>query len=93
MNELYTVAAWEAANTDQHTFTHFYYCDNGKEIRKVKGTVQTMQKKEVDGVRKWVLADRKVRWDHRGRCTMGTHNIRKRQFDIKLQGHESGRIN
>ena len=85
MNRLYKIEAWERLKPDNIRYDRIFYTAKSGEIRKVKGVIFTMKASLVNGVRKNVPHDRKVYWDGYGRCYVGTHNLRKRQYDIPLK--------
>lgn len=82
--QLFKIDAWENAKPDGFEFNHIYYTKNSGEVRKVHGTVTVMKSALVNGVRKRVPGTKKIRWDGFGKCYVGTHNIRKREYDIPL---------
>lgn len=82
--QLFNIEAWEQMKPNGIEFTHVYYTKKSGEVRKVKGTVTVMKSTLVNGIRKMVPGIKKVRWDGYGRCYVGTHNMRKRAFDIPL---------
>lgn len=82
-NNLRKTLDWEAARPDWAVFQQFFYTDSGL-VRKVKGKVQCLKTVVVAGIRQRVPGTRDVRWDGFGKCWVGTHNQRKRQYDISF---------
>ena len=79
---LYTIREWELAQPEGVSFSRFFLTDHSGEVRK---------RKLVNGVMCRIPTDRRVFWDGYGRCYAGTHNIRKRDYDIPLKaGGEAG---
>jgi hypothetical protein len=83
--QLYTTATWEAAKPAGVSYSRFFYTKNSGEVRKVYGTVTVMKHIVTNGVRKLVRCARKAKWDGYGHCSIGTHNYRKRRYDIPLK--------
>ncbi|MDC7147572.1 MULTISPECIES: hypothetical protein [Bacteroides] len=82
--QLFKIETWEKYKPSGVDFTHVFYTDKSGEVRKVKGTITVMKSALVNGKRTRVPGKRKVYWDGYGRCYVGTHNMRKRNFDIPL---------
>lgn len=74
-------ADWEAVRPDWAIYEHFFY-NSAKEVHKVKGKIRIVDSIRLCGKKETVTRTRDVRWDGLGRCFVGTHNIRKRQYDI-----------
>lgn len=83
--QLFKIEVWELARPNGVEYAHVFYTNKSGEVRKVKGTVTIMKRKFVNGQKKLVPGTKKVRWDGFGRCYVGTHNVRKRDFDIQLK--------
>lgn len=83
--QLYPTSIWEAARPAGIVYDHFFYTKHSGEVRKVQGTVTVMRYIVVNGARKLVPCARRVRWDGYGYCFVGTHNLRKRRYDIPLK--------
>lgn len=81
---LFKIETWELVKPYGIEFTHVYYTKKSGEVRKVKGTVSILKSTFINGEKKLVPGIKKVRWDGFGRCYVGTHNMRKRTFDIPL---------
>ena len=74
---LYTIREWELAQPEG--------------VRKVTGAIRVLKRKLVNGVMCRIPTNRRVFWDGYGHCYAGTHNIRKRDYDIPLKaGGEAG---
>lgn len=82
--QLFKIDTWEECKPYGVEFIHVFYTNKSGEVRKVKGTVTVMKSKSINGKRTKVPGKRKVYWDGYGRCYVGTHNMRKRNFDIPL---------
>lgn len=82
--KLFPIAIWEQAKPDIIEFDKIFFTEKSREVRKVCGTVNLMKKQLVNGELKYIQVKKKARWDGFGRCWMGTHNLRKRDYDIKL---------
>lgn len=83
--QLYTTSEWEAAKPVNVSFSRFVYTARSGEVRKVYGKITVMKPVVSNGVRKLVRRDRKAQWDGYGHCSVGTHNFRKRRYDIPLK--------
>lgn len=82
--QLFKIDTWEECKPYGVEFIHVFYTNKSGEVRKVKGTVTVMKSMSINGKRTKVPGKRKVYWDGYGRCYVGTHNMRKRNFDIPL---------
>lgn len=88
---LYTIREWELAQPEGVSFFRFFLTDHSGEVRKVTGAIRVLKRKLVNGVMCRIPTNRRVFWDGYGRCYAGTHNIRKRDYDIPLKaGGEAG---
>jgi hypothetical protein len=83
--QLFNIEAWELAKPKGIEYTHVYYTKKSGEVRKVKGTITVMKSVFLNGERKNVPQTKNIRWDGFGKCYVGTHNIRKRIYDIPLK--------
>lgn len=83
--QLHTTFDWEVARPANVSYSHFYYTKRSGEVRKVHGMITVMRYITENGVRKLVRCARKARWDGYGRCYIGTHNMRKRRYDVPLK--------
>ena len=72
---------WGKACPQGATFEHFFYNSHG-EVSKVKGKITVMKSVCMCGQKTTTQGTRDVRWDGLGRCYVGTHNVRNRDYDI-----------
>ena len=85
--QLYKIQDWEKAKPEGVSFFRFFLTDHSGEVRKVTGAIRVLKRKLVNGVMCRIPTDRRVFWDGYA----GTHNIRKRDYDIPLKaGGEAG---
>lgn len=82
---LYTIREWELAQPEGVSFSRFFLTDHSGEVRKVTGAIRVLKRKLVNGVMCRIPTNRRVFWDGYGHCYAGTHNIRKRDYDIPLK--------
>ncbi|WP_288154762.1 hypothetical protein [Phocaeicola sartorii] len=82
---LYTIREWEQAQPEGVSFSWFFLTSHSGEVRKVTGTIRVSRRKLVNGVMCRIPTGRRAFWDGYGRCYAGTHNIRKRDYDIPLR--------
>lgn len=80
---LYTTAEWEKNKPIDVDYTQFFYNNKGK-VTKVEGDILILKKKVTNGEKSNVPTKRKAYFDGFGRCYVGTHNTRKRMFDISF---------
>lgn len=86
--QLYSITKWEEKKPEGVEFTHIYLTDKSNEVRKAHGNITVLKKVFANGKRSLVKGIKKARWDGYGRCYVGTHNIRKRDFDIPLRDEQ-----
>ena len=72
---------WETARPQFASYEHFFYTDTGLVI-KVKGKITVVVSVCRCGQKTTTTMTRDVRWDGLGRCFVGTHNVRNRNYDI-----------
>lgn len=83
--QLYKIQDWEKAKPEEVSFSRFFLTERSGEVRKVIGTIRILKKKLVNGLITRVPSTRRALWDGFGRCYVGTHNLRKRDYDIPLR--------
>lgn len=83
--KLYTIKDWERVQPKGMTYSQFFLTRRSGEVRKVKGSVRVLKKRMINGQLVWIPSCRKVHWDGFGRCYVGTHSLRKREYDIPLK--------
>ncbi len=83
MKTLHTAAQWETANINNYVFLKMYFSleEAGKVIL-VEGKVTCLKKIISPKGNRYMAMWKRVRWNASGHCYMGTHNMRKRDFDI-----------
>lgn len=75
---------WEKARPERAVYEHFFYNSHG-EVRKVKGKITVVTSVCRCGQKTMTTMTRDVRWDGLGRCYVGIHNVRNRNYDIHFK--------
>lgn len=83
--QLYTQEIWNHSKPSDVEFNKFFLTEKSQEIKKVLGYILIQKKSLLNGFRKSIEGKRKAYWDGFGRCYVGTHNVRKRMYDIPLR--------
>lgn len=83
--KLYIIKDWERVQPKGMTYSQFFLTRRSGEVRKVKGSVKILKKRIINGQPVCAPGFRQVHWDGFGRCYVGTHSLRKREYDIPLK--------
>lgn len=87
--QLYTQEIWNHSKPGDVEFKTFFQTEKSKEIKKVIGYILIQKVGLINGLKQKIDSKRKAYWDGYGRCYVGTHNIRKRMYDIPLRQYGS----
>lgn len=81
----YSTKIFEAAlNSCGYRIEEIKYTDKSRKVRQVTGTVPIAKKVTINGQRKTVIHQKKVRWDAIGHCFSRKSNVRQRKFDLPI---------
>lgn len=83
--QLYTQEIWNNSKPTGVEFQTFFQTEKSNEIKKVIGYILIQKKDLINGLKRKIESKRKAYWDGFGRCYVGTHNVRKRMYDIPLR--------
>lgn len=83
--KLYTIRDWERVQPGGVEYSQFFLTEKSGEVRKVNGLVKVLKRRRINGQTVRTPSFRQVHWDGFGRCYVGTHNLRKREYDIPLK--------